>query len=82
MLASFLEAKNNNYEQYSILYNYILPEYEKCCLANYLHQDCEGKVIFTDDKDEKISAFISKIVTRCSIFRETLLTVEISTGFS
>ena len=63
MVYGFLEAKNNNYEQYSILYNYLLPEYEKCCLSNYLNQSTEGKVIFTEENDEKLAAFIAKIVT-------------------
>lgn len=58
----FSEIKNNNYEQFSILFNYLLPEYEKTCLTNYLNHDTSGRVIFSDENDERMASFINRIV--------------------
>jgi hypothetical protein len=38
MAHSFIEANNVNSEQFGILFNYIMPEYEKSCLAVYANQ--------------------------------------------
>ena len=46
-----MEAKRNNYEQYSILLNYVLPEYEKICLESYLNKNTDGKLILADEQD-------------------------------
>lgn len=67
-LVFFSEIKNNNYEQFSILYNYLLPEYEKTCLSNYLNHDTSGRVIFSDENDERMASFVNKIVFK-SLFR-------------
>lgn len=46
MTAGFIEAKNTSFEQFGVLVNYIMPEYEKSCLAVYCSQVTEGKLIF------------------------------------
>jgi len=45
-----------------MLYNYVLPEYEKTCLSNYLDQNTNGKLIFSDENDERLAAFVTKLV--------------------
>lgn len=58
----FTEVKNANNDQYSVLFNYVLPEYERTCLANYLDQNTSGKLIFSDEHDERLASFISRLV--------------------
>lgn len=62
MAHSFVEIKRNNYEQYGILLNYVLPEYEKICLENYLNKKIEGKLVLADEQDERLTAYINEIV--------------------
>jgi len=50
-LIQFCEAKKNNFDQFSVIYNYLLPEYEKICLTHYLDQNVTGKLIFNDEQD-------------------------------
>lgn len=40
----------------------MLPEYEKLCLSNYLDQKIDGKLIFTDENDERLVTLLSKMV--------------------
>lgn len=61
MALSFIEAKNANSEQFSILLNYVLPEYEKSCLSVYCNQITEGKFIFNENKDEHLSKLITEL---------------------
>jgi hypothetical protein len=63
MSLSFIEAKNANAEQFSVLLNYVLPEYEKSCLSVYCNQITEGKFIFNEKNDERLAGFIAALVS-------------------
>lgn len=58
----FAETKNNYYDQYSVLLNYVLPEYERTCLSNYLNQNTDSRLIFSDERDERLASFVTKLV--------------------
>jgi hypothetical protein len=51
MLLSFIQAKNANNQQFSVLLNYILPQYEATCLSVYCNKIVEGKFIFNEQSD-------------------------------
>jgi hypothetical protein len=58
MALSFIQAKNANNQQFSVLLNYILPKYEESCLSVYCNKIVEGKFIFNEQSDEKLAGFI------------------------
>lgn len=61
MALSFIEAKNANAEQFAVLLNYVLPEYEKSCLSVYCNQITEGKFIFNEANDQRLAKLMAKL---------------------
>jgi hypothetical protein len=61
MALSFIEAKNANAEQFTVLLNYVLPEYEKSCLSVYCNQITEGKFIFNESNDQRLAGLVSEL---------------------
>ena len=62
MIDGFAATQRANQEQYSLLYNYLLPEYERACLSSFLNMNTEGKVIFIDENDDKLARLINNMV--------------------
>ena len=62
MALSFITAKNANNQQFSVLLNYVLPEYEKTCLSVYCNRITEGKFIFNEHSDEKLAQYVEQFV--------------------
>ena len=62
MALSFIQAKNANNQQFSILLNYVLPKYEESCLSVYCNKITEGKFIFNEQSDEKLANYIEEYV--------------------
>ena len=63
ILEHFIELQRSNAEQYSLLFNYLLPEYERSCLTVFLNQNSDGKVIFIDETDDKLAQLINRMVS-------------------
>ncbi len=58
MSLSFIQAKNANNQQFSVLLNYVLPKYEETCLSVYCNKLVEGKYIFNEQNDKKLIEYL------------------------
>ena len=46
MGVNMIEMTKKHNEMFTTFYNYLLPEYEKNCLAEYVNNRTDGKYIF------------------------------------
>jgi hypothetical protein len=64
MIQNFLELRAKHHEQFENFLNYLMPEFEKNCLSEYVNGNVEGKFIFAEATDEKLMELIAKIVNK------------------
>ena len=62
MLQGYIEIRGTSNEQYGILLSFLLPEFEKSCLSEYVNHSTEGKYILADSGNDQISGYIAKLV--------------------
>ena len=71
-MMAFVQAKNANNQQFSVLLNYVLPKYEETCLSVYCNNMTEGKLIFNDQSDEKLADFVDQYV-RTQVIQKNMI---------
>ncbi len=55
MVKNMIEQRKAHNDKFNLLHNFLMPEYEKNCLAEYVGNMVEGKFIFADSSDVKFS---------------------------
>ncbi|EAS02031.1 PX-SNX8-Mvp1p-like protein (macronuclear) [Tetrahymena thermophila SB210] len=56
-----LELREKDNKQYELFISYLLPEYEKNCFTEYIGAANDGKLIFAQNTDQKLSQLISQV---------------------
>lgn len=63
MIQNFLELRSKHYEQFETFLSYLMPEYEKNCLVEYVNGNVEGRFVFGEATDEKLSELVARLVS-------------------
>lgn len=61
MVHNFIELRTKSNGQFENYLSYLMPEYQKNCLSEYVNQNVEGKFIFAESKDEKLMQLIAQM---------------------
>jgi len=62
MIVNFLELRSKYNEQFSKFLSYLMPEYEKSCLVEYVSGSVEGRFVFAETTDEKLIELVERMV--------------------